>query len=73
MVEWLRHRSCEQKVPISIPRSGISVDVTSQCYIPYVSNVVCDSLTDGNDDISFSAIHDGITEHINLSNIFMTP
>ena len=29
--ERLRHRSCDQKVPSSIPRSGISVEVTSQC------------------------------------------
>ena len=29
--ELLRHRSCDQKVPSSIPHSGISVDVTSQC------------------------------------------
>ena len=29
--EWLRHRSREQKVPSSIPRLVISVEVTSQC------------------------------------------
>ena len=31
VAEWLRHRSCDQKVPSSIPVSGISVGVTSQC------------------------------------------
>ena len=31
VIELLRHRSCDQKVPSSIPRSGISVEVTSQC------------------------------------------
>ena len=31
MVELLRHRSCDQKVPSTIPRSGTSVEVTSQC------------------------------------------
>ena len=34
VAERLRHRSCEQKVPSSIPRSGISVEVTSQCQFP---------------------------------------
>ena len=31
VAERLRHRSCDQKVASSIPRSGISVEVTSQC------------------------------------------
>ena len=31
MAERLRHRSYDQKVPSSIPRSGISVEVSSQC------------------------------------------
>ena len=31
MAERLRHRSYDQKVPSSIPRSRISVKVTSQC------------------------------------------
>ena len=29
VAEWLRHPSREQKVPSSIPRLGISVDVNS--------------------------------------------
>ena len=31
VAERLRHRSCEQNIPSSIPRLGISVEVTSQC------------------------------------------
>ena len=31
VAERLRHRSCDQNVASSIPRSGISVEVTTQC------------------------------------------
>ena len=31
VVELSQHHSCDLKVPSSIPRSGISVEVTSQC------------------------------------------
>ena len=31
LAERLMRCSCEQKVPCSIPRLGISVEVTSQC------------------------------------------
>ena len=31
VAERLRHRSYEQKIPSSIPRLGIIVEVTSQC------------------------------------------
>ena len=31
VAERLRHRSCDQNVTSSIPHSGISVEVTSQC------------------------------------------
>ena len=46
VAERLRHRSFDQKVPSSIPRSGISVEVTSlNAYflMLYVFNVVCAS------------------------------